>query len=758
MDTYFYLIVAALVLLAVVDLFVGVSNDAVNFLNSAVGCRAAPYKTVLTVAGVGVLLGAAFSGGMMEIARTGIFHPAMFTFLEVMVIYFTVMVTDVLLLNGFNSLGLPTSTTVSIVFELLGAAAGTAAVKLISADMPLETLGTFINGAKSIEMIVAILVSVVVAFLCGALAQYVTRLIFTFKYEGMFRRFGGIYGGFCISTIFYFLVMKGAKSATFMTPAVKSFLTENSLALAGLLFVVFSVVLHFLMVKRNFNVFRFIILAGTFALAFSFAGNDLVNFIGVPIAAVNSSELFLEAGAGDPQGFMMAGLAKNIAPPTLCLIGAGVIMVATLVFSRSARTVIETSVNLSSSNSGEKEQFGASLPGRIIVRAGLTAGRFLSTATPRPVKAWIESRFEPRVPAAGETALPFDYIRASLNLIIASILIATATSLKLPLSTTYVTFMVAMGSSFADGAWDRESAVYRVSGVITVICGWFLTGFTAFTASCCVAVLLLLGGEAVFLVLTVLALVVIVKSNFLDSKGTRKMLEALRETNKYGVKAMLDQQIPENFSESARLYGAMIEGYLADDGKALRETLNDASASLEAATTARSLYYRMARQSGDRLDNDAKHLYYRSCSGMRDAARSLVRTVELAREHVANRHRILDGDLALSLRSLADEMTAAGSDIDAFCRGTGTDISTVQLALRRVQEAVDQCQLSVVTPRVPADLSLRTSELYLALVQFARDAVNRYESVLMLQMRLNHLLRQDEDVSVTRSAPAGVFQ
>ena len=451
MEHYYIALLVFLGLLAVFDLFVGVSNDAVNFLNSALGCRIASFKTTMFVASIGVMLGATFSSGMMEIARSGVFNPQMFTFNEIMVIFFAVMVTDIILLDTFNSLGLPTSTTVSIVFELLGSALAAAAFTLLADGKSLADVAEYINSSRSLTIISGILISVAVAFVAGTVVQYIARLIFTFNFEKMYRRIGGVYAGLAITAIFYFLVMKGAKGASFMRPEWLDFMSNNTLPIVATLFVVLSIVFQLLILVANVNVFKIIILAGTFALAFAFAGNDLVNFVGVPLAALDSYNEWVASGAA-ADTFTMEGLLKPTVANTFLLLLAGLVMVLTLWFSKKAQIVIQTSINLSSSNSGEHEQFGSSLPGRMIVRASMGFGRLVNQFIPMGVKKGIDSRFEPKKLQHGETPLPFDYVRASINLVVSAVLIASATSLKLPLSTTYVTFMVAMGSSFADGA------------------------------------------------------------------------------------------------------------------------------------------------------------------------------------------------------------------------------------------------------------------------------------------------------------------
>lgn len=392
MEYYFLALLAFLALIAVFDIFVGVSNDAVNFLNSALGCRIASFKTIMLVASIGVMLGATFSSGMMEIARSGVFNPQMFTFSEIMVIFFAVMVTDIILLDLFNSLGLPTSTTVSIVFELLGSALAAAAYTLLMDGASLANVIDYINSSKSLTIVSGILISVAVAFVTGAVVQYITRLIFTFNFEKMYRRVGGVFAGIALTAIFYFLVMKGAKGASFMQPEWIQFMNENTWPIVGTLFVVLSVVFHLLIIVFNVNIFKIVILAGTFSLAFAFAGNDLVNFVGVPLAAWDSYQEWVASGAA-AEAFTMEGLLKPTVAATGFLLFSGLVMVLTLWFSKKAQIVIQTSINLSSSNSGEQEQFGSSLPGRMIVRA---RGKSFTRSFRFPYKKVLIAALSPR--------------------------------------------------------------------------------------------------------------------------------------------------------------------------------------------------------------------------------------------------------------------------------------------------------------------------------------------------------------------------
>ena len=755
MDTFYLVILGFLALLAVIDLFVGVSNDASNFLSAAVGSRIASFKVICAVAGVGILLGTTFSGGMMEIAKTGVFNPGMFSFSDVMVIYLSVMVTDVMLLNLFNAMGLPTSTTVSIVFELLGAAVGVALNRLFSFGGSIAELGAYINNEKAIAMIAAILASVVIAFVSGVIVQYLMRLLFSFRYEKMFRRLGGIYGGFALTMIFYFLVVKGARGASFMTPELLQLLDDNTALLLAGIFVVTTVLLQAGMILKGLNVFRIIILAGTFALAFAFAGNDLVNFVGVPIAAMDSCNIFSAvAGTASDKTYAMSALAEPISPPTILLILSGVVMVLTIRFSKSARQVIETSLNLSSSANGTREQFGATTSGRLIVRSTMTLGRIVNAFVPIPLKKKIDKRFEPAPVPVGQEPLPFDHIRASINLILTAILISMATSLQLPLSTTYVTFMVGMGSSFADRAWDRESAVYRVSGVLVVIVGWFLTAITAFISAGLVASLILWGGKIVSLVLIVIVVAVIVKMNFFSSAKKKEASVSVAKMDQNAVRRMLAEAVEKNYHTSVGIYRDVLRAFLADSERGLRRASNRSSEFLDRVSESRALYYQMARRTASHDDKDVKFFYYRSLTNMKEVCRVLVRTASQALEHVANRHRIFTGVLAGNLIRLSDQLIETEEAVRDFCAGWG-DSAEVREKSRRVIELVEHYQGELLSNVGEYNLSLRGCELYMVFLQYARELVNHYDMVVLLQSRLNEICAEasGQDPAQAPAAP-----
>lgn len=492
----FFAIVVLLMAIAVLDLIVGVSNDAVNFLNSSIGSRVASRRTIFIIAGLGLLAGVLFSSGIMEVARKGIFHPQFFTMPELMTLFLAVMLADLLILDLFNTYGLPTSTTVSIVFELLGAAVALSLIKILSNGQDLSTLAQYINTATALTIISGILLSVVIAFVCGALAQFVARVLFTFDYEKYLKAFGGLWSGICVSSILLFIMMKGTKGAALIPKEILSYIEGNLLFVTGILFVLAAIVSQILISAFRVNIFKPVVLMGTFSLALAFAANDLVNFVGVPIASLHAyNAAFAEA---NPLTATMGGLAGKVPTNPFLLLACGVVMVLALWFSRKARTVTETEVQLSS-HTEDKEQFESLALSRVVVRIFSAIFAVFQMLIPRTFKKFLGRRFaRPLQDEFGDhdIAPSFDLVRASTNLMMASILVSFATSLKLPLSTTYVTFMVAMGTSFADLAWGRDTAVYRVTGVLTVIGGWFVTAVMAFVTGGIYCAIIYYGGVA----------------------------------------------------------------------------------------------------------------------------------------------------------------------------------------------------------------------------------------------------------------------
>lgn len=479
----FFIAVIILLLFAVFDLSVGVANDAVNFLNSSIGSRVAPYFVIMIVASLGILAGVTFSGGMMEVARKGIFHPQFFTMPELITIFLAVMMTDILLLDLFNAHGLPTSTTVSIVFELLGAAVAASLIKIMHAADGAMTLGEYINSGKAMSIVFGILLSIVVAFFCGAVVQFISRLIFTFDYQKRLKRYGAIWGGVAMATITFFILVKGAKGASFMTPENVQWVKSHSLFMLVSIFIVSAIIFQILVSFFKINILKPVVLVGTFALAMAFAANDLVNFIGVPLAGLNAYQTAI--ASSDPLNITMVALSKKVQSHTLLLLIAGIIMVLTLWLSKKARTVTETEISLGQQEEST-ERFESIWISRRIVSMVHSVIVSIKNLAPLTLRKHIGLRMNPNI---NQTAMvhgrqpSFDLVRASVNLMVASAVVSFATSMKLPLSTTYVTFMVAMGTSFSDQAWGMESAVYRVTGVLTVIGGWFMTAFIAFITS-----------------------------------------------------------------------------------------------------------------------------------------------------------------------------------------------------------------------------------------------------------------------------------
>lgn len=575
MDLIFYGIVIFLFLLAVFDLSVGVSNDAVNFMTSAIGSKAASFKTVIIVAGVGIFIGAAMSNGMMDVARHGIFHPENLSFYDVIAIFMAVMVTDIILLDIFNSLGMPTSTTVSMVFELLGATFVVALFKIASPECDLG-LGDLLNAEKALSVILGIFLSVAIAFVFGTVVQFLTRLIFTFEYKSRMKWKVGIFGGVACTAIVYFMLIKGVKDLTLVSPETKTWIaTHTTDILLGCLvgFTVLMQLLHFCKV----NVFKVVVLIGTFSLAMAFAGNDLVNFIGVPLTSLSAYQDYMASGGGNLHGIMMDSLNGSAQTPFYFLIGAGTIMVVSLATSKKARQVTQTTVGLSAQSQGD-EMFGSSKLGRSLVRLFLGIYSWFAAHIPKGVKIWLNKRMD-STKAQPEDGAAFDLIRGSVNLMLAGILIAWGTSMKLPLSTTFVTFMVAMGTSLSDRAWGRESAVFRITGVISVIGGWFITAGVAFIGAGLIVCLMHLGGVPVMIAGGILALLLLVKNNK-KSNDKKKDLEGenlfnviLATDDRQAVWPLLLEYInhsQRNFlSFAAEIYTDVSEGFMQDNTRLL---------------------------------------------------------------------------------------------------------------------------------------------------------------------------------------------
>ena len=662
-----------LFVLAAFDLWVGVSNDAVNFLNSAIGSRTAKYRTLLIIASIGVFCGCILSNGMMDIARHGIFTPQYFSFREVMYIYLAVMVTDIVLLDMFNSFGMPTSTTVSMVFELLGASFAFVMIKMAGDGLALG-MGDYLNTSKALEVIFGIFMSVPLAFIFGSLIQYITRLIFTFEIFKNLRFKIGIFGGVAITSILYFMLFKGLKQLSFMSADVKAYLDENILMVLGLTFVVSTILMQLLHMLKV-NVFRVIVLCGTFALATAFAGNDLVNFIGVPLAGYSSFLDFTANGAGfTPDSFMMASLHDSATTPIYFLVAAGAIMVFSLATSKKARKVVETEVGLSRKSEGD-EMFGSSKVARSLVRWSNSVARSVSRYTPESVSAYIDKRFQTPVDAVDNGAA-YDMLRASVNLVVASLLIALGTSLKLPLSTTFVTFMVAMGTSLADRAWSRESAVFRITGVLTVIGGWFITAGVAFTACFFVAMAMNFGGVVAAVIIVSIGIYSIIHSQQRFNKKQKEeaqqgdilFQQMLQTTDRTQIVPMLTRHINMSVAEVTEQYADLLvrttDGLFGEHLRPMRQsirTLNKSKRELKNLRRRETLCLRRAEPpvAGIRLSTNF-HLIHNS---LRQMLYGLIRIAEPAYEHVDNHFSPIDATFAARYTKLRTEFTELIAEI-----------------------------------------------------------------------------------------------
>ena len=578
METIYLCIVIFLLCLAVFDLFVGVSNDAVNFLQSAVGARVAAFRTVLIIASVGVVLGAVLSSGMMDVARHGIMMPDRYSFHEVMTIFLAVMVTDVIVLDVFNTLGMPTSTTVSLVFELLGGTAMLAMLKVM-ADPDLD-YGMLLNSSKALQVIIAIFVSVAISFVVGMVVMWISRVVFTFNYGKHSRYSIAIFGGIAFTALSYFIFLKGVGKSPYLSDGVRDYIDTNTNMLLVLTFIVSTIVMEVLYLMKV-NIFRFTVLMGTFALAMAFAGNDLVNFIGVPLAGLDSYQDYVANGHGvGIDGFMMSSLMESAKTPPFYLMAAGIIMIVAMATSKKAQNVIKTSVDLARQDEGD-EMFGSSRAARAIVRFCQSMIEMVVAIFPVGFRQWINRRFNANDVELKDDKAAFDVVRAAVNLVIASMLITFGTNHRLPLSTTYVTFMVAMGTSLADRAWSRESAVFRITGVLSVIGGWFLTAGVAFLACALVCLCMWYGGIAVQVAFIVLVIFLLIRSNrqYKRKQETTKKDDdnfrlMMRTRDPELVWEMLRNHVRNTQSKVCRLaleqYNAVLDGFNTQNVKMLR--------------------------------------------------------------------------------------------------------------------------------------------------------------------------------------------
>lgn len=663
----YVLFIAVLFLLAISDLMVGVANDAINFLNSAIGSKVAKRRVIMIIASLGILAGALLSNGMMEVARKGLFHPQYFLFTEVIIIFLAVMFTDVLLLDFFNTFGLPTSTTVSLVFGLLGAAVGMAFFKVgdgativIDGVEKIAEIGDFINSSKALAIISGILLSVAFSFVFGVVIQWISRLLFSFNTEKTIKYYGSLWGGLAISAITYFILIKGLKDASFMTDETYQVIQKNTIAIIIGSFVLWTFLLQVLSWVFKANPLKIVVLAGTFALAMAFAGNDLVNFIGVPLAGFEAYKTYVANHGSD---LLMGNLLAEIKTPMYFLFGAGVIMVLTLWFSKKAQTVADTELKLSRQDEGS-ERFGSSAFSRYLVRRVVNTSTFFSNVIPASIVEKISSRFdrtELENSLKKESDPPmFDLVRAAVNMMVASILIAIGTSFKLPLSTTYVTFVVAMSTSLVDGAWGRDSAVYRITGVFTVIGGWFVTGLAAFTVAFLLSTFLGYTNAIGVIILAGLAVFAFYRTHLTHKKRESEKNESEKEVEDLiSAETMFEKcnnGIVKTLNEVNSLYSNTIQLLLKEDHKGLRKQLQRSIDLEKKLDKKRSNTYQTisALPSPDTVE--ATHYYILVLDYMKEIAHCISFLIDPVYKHVDNNHKPLTDIQAKELNGLVAEV------------------------------------------------------------------------------------------------------
>lgn len=732
-------IIVFLFLLAIFDLVVGVSNDAVNFLNSAIGAKAASFKLIIAIAAAGIFCGATMSNGMMEIARHGIFRPENFYFQELMCIFLAVMVTDVVLLDIFNTLGMPTSTTVSMVFELLGGTFVLALIKIAGDETGLLNFADLLNTEKALSVILGIFLSVAVAFFFGTLVQYISRLIFTFNYTKKLKYTIALFGGIATTAIIYFMLIKGVKDSSFMTAANKQWVHDNTWMLVSICFVFFTVLMQILHWCKV-NVFKVVVLLGTFALAMAFAGNDLVNFVGVPLAGFSAYTDFMTNGNGDTMGYLMSSLNEPAKTPFLFLLAAGIIMVVALITSKKAQNVVKTSVDLSRQDEGD-EMFGSSAVARSIVRSTMNASSSIAEVIPAGVKRWVDSRFCKDVMIM-ENGAAFDLVRASVNLVLAGLLIALGTSLKLPLSTTYVAFMVAMGSSLADRAWSRDSAVFRITGVLSVIGGWFITAGAAFTICFVVTLIMYYGGSIAMLVMIALAIFLLVRSNISYNKKLKKsktkddlFARLIASKDKEERWTLLRQHVNNTLVQSMDFtidaYNKVTNGFIDEDLKSLRKAVSKTNDQKELLKKLRRKEILGLRRIDNNLaieKNTWFHLGSNSCEQM---LYCLKRICEPCKEHVDNNFNPLSGRAVKEFIPIRDELTSLMTEArDVLANGDYEKADTILKEGDRLKEKLSMLRKQQMNRIQEKDTNIKTSLVYLNILQESQELVSIWRHLL----------------------------
>ncbi len=743
MSEIYTIIIVILAILAVSGLFVGVTNDAVNFLNSAIGSRAASMRMILLVASVGILVGVVTSSGMMEVARNGMFNPGLFTFHEVMMLYLGVMFANIILLDLYNSWGLPTSTTVSLVFCLLGAAIAVTVYKITGSADAGHEMGEYINTSRALGIVSAILLSVVIAFTCGTAVMYVSRLIFSFRYTRVFSRFGAFWCGASLTAIVYFALFKGLRNILEGHDFIR--LVDSHLPLALTICWAVCSLLLLAVQKLKINILRVTILAGTFALALAFAGNDLVNFIGVPVAGFDAYHIAREAGTTD---LLMEGLNENVPANFLVLLGAGLIMIFTLWTSKKAMHVTETEISLSSQRDEAEQQYGSSFISRTIVRAALGINAGIERVVPRRVREAIGRRFE--YEDVEHSGAPYDMIRATVNLTTSALLISIATSLKLPLSTTYVCFMVAMGSSLADRAWGRESAVYRISGVMTVVAGWFITALGGFLIAFVVGLVLIYGGTVAFAVVTLLSGWMLVRSN-LRRKPSAKGEQAHKPQTADDIIRSLTEEVGRTMESATRIYDRTLIAVFKENRKVLREMVKESNDLFYQSRERKYTLLPTLRklQSGD---VNTAHYYVQVVDYLNEMTKALMHITRPAFEHIVNNHEGLSREKTEDLLHFNDQVESIYRHINLMLRtGDFTDIDMVLELRDRLFESIAEAIKSELT-RINAGRSgTKASMLYLTILNETKSMVLQSRNLLKSQRYfLDHKGQTTDWLSLTK--------
>jgi len=747
MDVYLLMIIA-LGFLAIGDLVVGVSNDAVNFLNSAIGSKVLSFKTIMIVASLGIAVGAVFSSGMMEVARKGIFNPDMFFFSEIMIIFMAVMITDILLLDFFNTLGMPTSTTVSIVFELLGAAVAVSLIKIFAGGGELNDLENYINVSKATEIIFGILLSVFVAFSVGAFVQYISRVLLSFKFEDKEKWVGALFGGVALTSISYFILMKGIKGTPYANESfevlngstIASFMESNVLGIALLSFIILFLISAVLIYLLKINIYKVIIAIGTFSLALAFAGNDLVNFIGVPIAAWQSYEAWVVSGV-EATEFSMGILAAKVPSPTLLLLLAGMVMVITLWFSSRAKNVVKTSIDLSNQED-TKERFSPTFLSRGLVRLSVNTSRLFSKITSKSFKEKIDKQFEKpvlKLTSNKKLELPaFDQIRAAVNLMVAAILISIATSFKLPLSTTYVTFMVAMGTSLADRAWGSESAVYRVAGVLSVIGGWFFTAFIAFVACGIIAFLINLGGPSAIAILLFLALIILARNYIshkkeIDHIKSEDALNAAESSSIQGVIIESSNNVAKVSKKIKKIYKSAIEGLATQNLKELKSNKKDVKYLSEEIDNLRDGLFYFIKNLDESTIKGASNFYINVLGSLQDIAQSLEYIAKITFKHVNNNHKSLTFNQIRELKEINLQLDVLFERIKySFSKNNFKEINNILSTEQSLYDSVKE-KINIQIYRTKEEASSpKNTTLYFSILTETKDLIKATVSLLEL--------------------------